>query len=582
MTAPRRTTAVYNPSLLARDELIATFAAREPLLTALVDDLRRGGTQHHLIIGQRGAGKTTLLLRLACAIEDDAELAGRAIPLRFPEEQYNVGRPSDLWLNCVDALIDTLETRGDVAAARSLDADVDRLEELEEDERARQAQALLTGWARRHKRLLVLLVDNLDLVLDRLTGHHWPLREALSADNRLVLMGASSTFIEHAFDYGEAFYDFFNVHELAPLSEPEARAMLERLADAIGAPRVRAALAEPGRFAALHLMSGGMPRTLVLLHRLLAAGSTDSAERDLEALLDQVTPYYKARFDELPAQSQLVVHALAMNWHPMTAIECSAHARLDVNAVSSQLNRLVRQGLVSKLASADSAKLSFLITERLFATWYSMRASRRLRRRMLWYVELLQAMYGQREVERRAEAADVRVRPRRELHAVQALVATGVAGAALGELVGPRACGELWRPFVRDGMSGAVADLLREHGWHERLLPLYEALKAAGEGRTGELIYLAPEVRRPTEALLAALLAAEAAATRPTVAARPVAASRPARYQAPVATVSLAADSSPKGTSPRSRAAAAGPRARPRASSSAVVTKRPRRTGGRA
>lgn len=456
MSSPPRTIAIYNPGRLGKDDLIATFSARRPLLDALLDDVRRGGKQHHLIIGQRGAGKTTLLLRLAYAIEDDPELARRAIALRFPEEQYNVARLSDFWLNCVDALTDVLE-RDDAAAARTLDAEVDRIDELDEEGRAGAALALLTGWARRSKRLIVLLVDNLDLVLDRLADHHWALREVLSADNRLMLIGASSSHIQESFDYGEAFYDFFNVHELSALSEDEARAMLSNLASATGDERVREALAEPGRFAALHLMSGGMPRTLVLLHRVLASEASSSAEQDLEALLDQVTPYYKARFDELPAQSQLVVHALAMHWHPMTAIECAESARLDVNSVSSQLNRLVRQGIVSKLATPDSAKLSFLISERLFAIWYSMRASRRLRRKLLWLVEAVQALYGQREIDRRAaellataaadrgdparllayasKVADAAVRERLEFHAVQGLVNDAFVGSALADLL---------------------------------------------------------------------------------------------------------------------------------------------------
>ena len=167
MTAPTRT-AAYNPGMLGKAELIATFAARRAVVAMLLDDVQRGGKQHHLLIGQRGAGKTTLLLRLAYAIEDDADLTKRAIPLRFPEEQYNVAHVSDFWLNCVDALTDALERQGDAAAARKLDAQVDRIEDLDEDERAPAALALLTGWAKKERRLLVLLVDNVDLVLHRL------------------------------------------------------------------------------------------------------------------------------------------------------------------------------------------------------------------------------------------------------------------------------------------------------------------------------------------------------------------------------------------------------------------------------
>lgn len=102
----------------------------------------------------------------------------------------------------------------------------------------------------------------------------------------------------------DSFYDFFNLHELGALNEEEARQMLRRLSERAGTPRVVKILEEePGRFKALLLLSGGTPRTLAMLHGILALEGFTRAEEDLEALLDQLTPYYKARFDDLPARA---------------------------------------------------------------------------------------------------------------------------------------------------------------------------------------------------------------------------------------------------------------------------------------
>src|SRR5262245_7403928 len=136
---PLPSLAVYNPALLKKEDLIAQFVARRPLLDRLVVELRRSGKnghQHHLIIGSRGSGKTTLLRRFRYAIEDDAELSTRYVPLVFPEEQYNVSRLSDLWVNCLDALSDMLErkNRGDEAGA--LDQRIDKLPADDEKRRA--------------------------------------------------------------------------------------------------------------------------------------------------------------------------------------------------------------------------------------------------------------------------------------------------------------------------------------------------------------------------------------------------------------------------------------------------------------
>lgn len=402
MTRPTAT-ATYNPHLLSREDLVASFVARRPLLDALVDDLRRGAHQHHLLIGSRGSGKTTLLLRLAVAIEDDKKLARTALPLRFPEEQYNVARPSDFWLNCLDALADVLEARGDQKGKRKLEAAVASVEPLPEEERSEAALAALTDWAKQAGKLLVLLVDNLDLILQRLRDSQWGLREALSTDNRLVLIGGTSTFLDDAVAYESPLYDFFHVHELGPLSEEVAREVVTRLAKLTGTPHVQAALeSEPGRFKALYVLTGGMPRMLGVLAGVLAADAS-SIDADLERMLDQMTPYYKARFDELPSQSQIIVDAVALHWHPITAATCAERTRLDVNVVSAQLNRLVKQGLLAKVSLPGAGKLGFQLTERFFNIWYLMRASRRARQKLAWFVEFLRVFYGEEELSRRAQ-----------------------------------------------------------------------------------------------------------------------------------------------------------------------------------
>lgn len=55
---------------------------------------------------------------------------------------------------------------------------------------------------------------------------------------------------------------------------------------------------------------------------------------------------------------------------------------------------------------------------------------------------------------------------------------------------------------VQSGLASEAAELLKEAGMDDRLLPLYEALRAAAAGPGASLAYLAPEVRAPTEDLL--------------------------------------------------------------------------------
>jgi tetratricopeptide (TPR) repeat protein len=403
---PLPSLAVYNPALLKKEALIAQFIARRPLLDRLVGELRRGGKtgyQHHMIIGPRGSGKTTLLRRLRYAIEDDAELYSRWLPLVFPEEQYNVSRLSDLWVNCLEALSDTLERGNRKDESESLDRRIDELPADDEKRRAQAALDLLVGWAKKEDRGLVLLFDNSDLLFDRLKSDHWQIREVFTADNRLLFIGAANALIEATYDHEGAFYDFFKIHEMRGLTDQETREVIFNLARLRHTPHVIETLErEPGRIRALNLLTGGNLRTIVVLYQALAHGKDDSIRADLEQLLDQYTPLYKHRFESLSALSQQVVDALALNWDPATAAELAEKLRMDTNAVSAVLNRLVGDGVVEKVSSPPGEKMFFQIAERFFNIWYLMRASRRVRRKLIWLVEFLKMFYGSAGLSRRA------------------------------------------------------------------------------------------------------------------------------------------------------------------------------------
>lgn len=494
MTRPTEIS-TYNPHLVPRGDLVASFVARQALLDELVDDLRRGPHQHHLLVGARGSGKTTLLLRLAVAIEDDKKLVRTALPLRFPEEQYNVARPSDLWLNCLDALTDALEARGDHQGKRKLEAAVASITSLPEEERRAQALAELIGWARKARRFLVLLVDNFDLILERLRDAQWALREALSHDNGLVLVGATSRFLEDTISYESPLYDFFRVHELGQVSEQEARAVIAHLAKVRGQPQVQEVLeTDPARFKALYLLTGGMPRMLVLLSSVLARDSA-SVEEDLDRMLDQLTPYYKARFDELPAQSQVVVDAVALHWHPITAAACAEQTRLDVKVVSAQLHRLTQQGLLTKIALPGSAKLGFLLTERFFNVWYLMRSSRRMRQKLAWFVEFLRLWYGEEELARRAQAL-LDANPGASDPARMLALATAIPDAALRRRLESRAVSML----LDRARTDQIRELLDLDGDDAHLAPVLDRAEMLKHLRSR--IGTKPRLAQISEALL--------------------------------------------------------------------------------
>ena len=398
---PLRGVALYNPRLLSRDELVEGFVVRTSPLDRIARDLEGAGASrrvpHRLIIGQRGMGKTTLLHRLRFRVQDTPALDACWLPLDFPEEQYNVDRLSAFWLNCLDALVDTLEARGE--RVEHLDQAIEGLHGIPEPRRAEAALTLLVGQASARGKRLLLLVDNVDLVLERLKGEEWALREVLSHEPQLVLVGASARVIESTYQFGAAFYEFFEVDELRGLGPEETRTLICHLARQRGTPEVERLVREhPERIEPLRLLSGGNPRTLALLYTILAQGTGGDPRSDLEQLLDRCTPLYKARFEDLSLQAQKIVHTLAVAWHPVGSADLAARTLdLSPRTVSGQLERLVKDGLVQKVPLATdqgrSRKLGYQIAERFFNIWYLMRASRRVRRRLVWLVEFLRLMH---------------------------------------------------------------------------------------------------------------------------------------------------------------------------------------------
>ncbi|MEF8697933.1 MAG: tetratricopeptide repeat protein [Candidatus Accumulibacter sp. UW20] len=410
----------YNPDWLSDQALLESFVARQNDFFFLRGELARaplvGSVQHYLLVGLRGAGKTTLLKRLAVAIRSDADLHDHLIALSFPEELYEVKHLADFWWAACAALADELDRARQTARADQLMTAVEHTRRLDADPLADAGLRLLLETCAGLERRPVLLIDNLDLVFERIDKKgrklkdphapaYWALREALSTATSPIVIGGSVRLSEPFTDYDKAFYDFFLPKRLGKLSLDEVRRVLEHLADAQEVPAVKARLSSrPGRIEALYDLTGGNPRAVGLIFELLRQGPASRAVEDFQRLLDTTTPYYKARFEDLPEQAQVVMHALAVR-RPgnsdhlrfgHTAAEIGLHTGLPTGTISAQMDVLDREGLVEK--SAAQGRTQYRIAEQLFRLWLQMRSNRRIRQNVIGLTEFLEAMYDSSEL----------------------------------------------------------------------------------------------------------------------------------------------------------------------------------------
>lgn len=397
---------LYNTGRMSPEQIIAAFAARRQQFDRIVADLAaekpKSRAQHHLIVGQRGMGKTMLLARIAAELRTNPELSARFVPLVFAEEQYAVDRLSKFWLNCLDSLADARELAGDSAGVDEIDAVVARLTAAsmrgtkDDQPLADEVYEAFAGAAKASGQRPVLLVDNLQLVFERLDqGQQHSLRELLMRPGAPILVGASPSPPPQSQDYGAAFYDHFKVHYLRPLDESEMRDLLLHLAGAAGRDDVRQRVVQhPARLKVLRQLTGGNPRTTLTLFFLYAEDFAPSVFGDLEGLLDRVTPLYKARFEELTAQQQVVASAIANHWDPVTAATLAAMTSLPAGTISAQLDRLEKIGVVERTELFGETRTGYQLAERFFNIWFLMRsASRRQRREVEFLTRFLENFY---------------------------------------------------------------------------------------------------------------------------------------------------------------------------------------------
>ncbi|WP_053063713.1 tetratricopeptide repeat protein [Caballeronia mineralivorans] len=412
----------YNPDWLSDDDLLANFVARQSDFSFLRDELARmpliGSVQHYLLVGVRGSGKTTLLKRLAVAIRRDTDLQDHLIALSFPEELYQVKSLADFWWAACESLSDELDQLELVDESDRLITAIDKTKNarIDTDSQSDAGLKLLLDTCEYLKRRPVLLVDNLDMVFQRIdkTGRklknphspaYWAMREALSTTVSPIVIGGSVRLSEPFTDYDKAFYDFFLPKRLGKIDLDQVRRVLERLADVHGVPNVKQRLqARPSRIEALFELTGGNLRALGLIFELLRQGPNGRAIEDFERLMDITTPYYKARFEDLSEQAQVVMHALAVR-RPgegglrfgHTAAEIGAHAGLPTGTISAQLDILEREGLVEK--SAAHGRTQYRIAEQLFRLWLQLRGTRRIRQNVIGLAEFLEAMFDLDELQ---------------------------------------------------------------------------------------------------------------------------------------------------------------------------------------
>ncbi|RKT47379.1 hypothetical protein [Thiocapsa rosea] len=482
---------IYNPQAIPENEFLGRYSVRLELTDKLLRMILASGAEddpeHTIVQGQRGQGKSSLLRRIQIALRDNQETCDWLIPLLFREELYGVTSLCRLWEEAATLLCGRPGFEGLPDAIES----VWETPHYEKDCYLMLDRALADQGVR-----LVLLIDNIGDLFGKLKRpEQQRLREILHTTKRIQIVGASTAMLEQHYDHGAPFYQFFREINLPGLSGEEALTLLRHL----GTPEQQARMEEvisqtPERIETLRRLTAGVPRTLVLLFEILL-DRDGNAFRDLELLLDRVTPLYKHRMDDLPTQQQAIVDAVALGWDALSTGEIARATRLPSKQVAAQLKQLERSNVIHREPTSTKNNL-YRLAERFFNIWYLMRHGRPGdRRRALWLVRFLEIWCSPDDLRERAFGhlamlADALLAPEHAWFMTEALRGAGLDLDTEDRLV--KATREYLPEDLRGHLGPSIAELVeeRESDLPSDFRPLFDRERMAAMDRPELIEYV--------------------------------------------------------------------------------------------
>ncbi|MEM1324661.1 MAG: tetratricopeptide repeat protein [Bacteroidota bacterium] len=399
----RTVASIYNPDLLSKQQLIDSFVVRLKKFKKLYSDIQSAKMevpeQHLLLIGLRGMGKTTLLLRLSYEVENYEQLNQWLIPLVFNEEEYAISRLFKFW----ETIAKYLEKKD--SRFIGLFDEMDELYVQSPDRYEERAFKLLIEKLRAEKQKLLLFIDNFGDMFKRFKKEEKQrLREVLTTCPDLRIIAGSAVAAESFFKYDDPFFELFKIERLEGLNKKETEQLLLELGSHYPNNPIKEILEkEPGRVETLRRLTGGIPRTIVLLFEIFIDDQSGNAFTDLEAILDRVTPLYKHRMDDLPSQQQEIMDAIAQAWDAVSSKEIAQRTRLSSKVVSAALKQMSANELID-IQRTNTKNHLYRLHDRFFNIWYLMRMARKGdKNRVLWLIRFLEQWCSEDQLHKKTD-----------------------------------------------------------------------------------------------------------------------------------------------------------------------------------
>ncbi len=375
----------FTPEYMTKEEIRKLSVGREDILSDLFkkveESASKGIPRHYLLVGPRGIGKTHLLLLLLDRIEE-SKLKKILKPIKFSEEEYSISRLSDIFLRVLDLL----------------EKDTTKIRNKSEEEIVEGALYAIKEISKKEKKTLLLLLENLQLIFRQLDDKELGrLREILQKEDIFLIIGTAPQLIEGITNYEEPFYNFFEIIFLKELSLEDIENLIKNRAMLDNGTILENFESYRPRIKAVGTLTGGNPRLILLLYQIITESKLIEVEDTLLKILDELTPYFQSKMESLPPQQRKILDTLISLGSPAAPTEIANAARMDVNAVNSQIKRLEDNGFIEPIKLRKKKLTRYEIKERLFRIWREMRSPPG-EKRIRFLVRFLEIWYTPKEL----------------------------------------------------------------------------------------------------------------------------------------------------------------------------------------
>jgi DNA-binding transcriptional ArsR family regulator len=313
---------IYTPSNLKPEILEKIFVQRKKLLEKSVQWIEESivskKKNHLLFIGSRGAGKTHLISMIINRLKVKDTVTDKMVLVWLGED--------DVVTNFLDFVLSIL--RG-IANENEFNLDCLKLAKGKGHNEA--IDIILDGIMNQlGDRTLLVVKENMSDVFHGLKDDgQKKLRALLQEKKNMVLLTSSQQLFEGVSSRDAAFFGFFDIHHLEPLSVDDAMKLIAKVSKLKGDEELYNFIhTSQGRYRvrALHHLAGGNQRLYMNLLEFLTAESLNNLVSALSKLADDLTPYFQERIKSLPPQQGRIVQKL-----------CDIEGALPVKSIAEEL-----------------------------------------------------------------------------------------------------------------------------------------------------------------------------------------------------------------------------------------------------